>query len=107
MLWLPLDQLPDRAAQLEFLLAELGRRRMTNILVEGGGRLLGSLFDLNAIDEVHVFVAPKLVGGINAVSPIAGVGLADMAAAWRLATANWQNVDGDLYMSGRVDRSVG
>ena len=51
------------AARLDALLAELGRRRLTNVLVEGGGRLLGSLLDARAIDEVHVFIAPKLVGG--------------------------------------------
>ena len=49
--------------RLESLLDELGKRRMTNVLVEGGGRLLGSLFDARLVDEVHVFIAPKLVGG--------------------------------------------
>ena len=51
------------AARLDALLAELGRRQMTNVLVEGGGRVLGSLLDARQIDEVHVFIAPKLVGG--------------------------------------------
>ncbi|MCH7946042.1 MAG: dihydrofolate reductase family protein, partial [Armatimonadetes bacterium] len=49
--------------RLESLLVELGRRRMTNILVEGGSRLLGSLLDARLIDEVHLFIAPKIVGG--------------------------------------------
>ncbi|HEY3967178.1 MAG TPA: bifunctional diaminohydroxyphosphoribosylaminopyrimidine deaminase/5-amino-6-(5-phosphoribosylamino)uracil reductase RibD, partial [Planctomycetaceae bacterium] len=44
------------------LLAELGRRRMTNVLVEGGGEILGAFFDAQFIDEVHVFIAPKLLG---------------------------------------------
>ena len=54
------------AARLDALLAELGRRRLTNVLVEGGSRLLGSLFDARQIDEVHVFIAPKLCGGESA-----------------------------------------
>jgi diaminohydroxyphosphoribosylaminopyrimidine deaminase / 5-amino-6-(5-phosphoribosylamino)uracil reductase len=41
------------------LLDELGRRRMTNLLVEGGAQVLGSLFDAELIDEVHVFVSPR------------------------------------------------
>ena len=49
----------DRAARLEQLLEELGRRQMTNVLVEGGGQLLGSLFDARAVDEVHVFLASQ------------------------------------------------
>ena len=62
------------AERLVGLLAELGKRRMTNVLVEGGGELLGGLWDLDLIDEVHVFVAPKLVGGREAISPLLGTG---------------------------------
>ena len=64
------------AARLDALLAELGRRRLTNVLVEGGGRLLGSLLDARQIDEVHVFIAPKLLGGAAARTAIAGEGIA-------------------------------
>ena len=60
------------ADRLRELLLELGRRQMTNVLVEGGGKLLGSLFDAGLVDEVHVFVAPKLVGGQAAPTPLAG-----------------------------------
>ena len=45
----------DHRARLDFLLAELGRRRMTNVLIEGGGEVLGSLLDLDQIDEVSCF----------------------------------------------------
>ena len=75
------------AARLGALLNELGTRRLTNVLVEGGGQLLGSLFDARAIDEVHVFITPKLVGGASAPSPIAGAGDCrdDSVAATRVA----------------------
>ena len=66
------------AARLDALLAELGRRHMTNVLVEGGGRVLGSLLDARHVDEVHVFLAPKLVGGAAAASPVAGQGAAEL-----------------------------
>ena len=36
---------------------------LTNVLVEGGSKLLGTLFDMRAVDEVHVFIAPKVAGG--------------------------------------------
>jgi diaminohydroxyphosphoribosylaminopyrimidine deaminase/5-amino-6-(5-phosphoribosylamino)uracil reductase len=39
--------------------AELGQRRMTNVLIEGGSELLGAFFDQRLIDEAHVFVAPE------------------------------------------------
>jgi len=96
----PGDSADDR---LVALLAELGRRRMTNVLVEGGARLLGSLFDGHLIDEVHVFVAPVLIGGDAAASPLAGRGIDQMAEALRLARPRVETVESDVYISGRLD----
>lgn len=93
--------------RLNQLLAELGRRRMTNVLVEGGGRLLGTLLDIGQIDEVHVFVAPKLLGGETARSPIDGDGIAQVAEALPIRSPRWQQVGGDLYLSGRLAPSPG
>ncbi len=95
------------AGRLDELLAELGRRRMTNILVEGGGQLLGTLLDANQIDEVHVFVAPKVIGGQNARSPIDGEGLAEIAHAFELDNPQWQQSGTDLYLTGRMARRAG
>lgn len=94
----------DRAARLDALLAELGRRRLTNVLVEGGGRLLGSLFDAGQVDEVHAFIAPRLIGGADAPTPIAGVGLAEMSQALVLDDPVVCQVGSDVYVSGRVCR---
>jgi len=93
---------PSRAARLGQLLDELGRRRFTNILVEGGGALLGALFDLQEVDEVHTFIAPKLIGGAKAASPLAGDGLAKMAEARRLDDVEIRQLGDDVYVSGRV-----
>jgi diaminohydroxyphosphoribosylaminopyrimidine deaminase/5-amino-6-(5-phosphoribosylamino)uracil reductase len=95
----------DHAARLDALLVELGRRRLTNVLVEGGGRLLGSLFDAGQVDEVHAFIAPKLVGGAEAPTAIAGVGLAEMTQAVMLDEPVISQVGSDVYVSGRVHRN--
>jgi diaminohydroxyphosphoribosylaminopyrimidine deaminase/5-amino-6-(5-phosphoribosylamino)uracil reductase len=92
----------SHAGRLEALLDELGRRRMTNILVEGGSKLLGTFFDLHAVDEVHVFIAPKLAGGAEAPSPIAGAGVDRMTDALRLAGIAIEELDGDTYIHGRL-----
>lgn len=93
---------PDAGERLETLLDELGRRRMTNVLVEGGAKLLGSCFDRRLIDEVHVFIAAKIAGGANAPSPLGGKGIERMDEALRLDEVVWQSLDGDLYLAGRV-----
>jgi diaminohydroxyphosphoribosylaminopyrimidine deaminase/5-amino-6-(5-phosphoribosylamino)uracil reductase len=90
------------ADRMTALLNELGRRRMTNVLVEGGGKVLGTLFDMNAIDEVHVFIAPKLAGGVSAASPVGGYGVERMARALRLADIAIEELDGDVHISGRL-----
>lgn len=90
--------------RLAALLDQLGRRKMTNLLIEGGSQLLGSLFDLGQIDEVHAFVAPKLVGGAGAPSPLGGAGLAAMSEALKLDAAEIVPCGGDVYMHGRVCR---
>src|SRR5439155_23518213 len=79
-------------------LDELGRRRMTNVLVEGGAAVLGSFLDARAIDEVHVFLAPRLVGGAAARAAVAGQGVERIAEALRLLEWTVGQLDGDVYI---------
>jgi diaminohydroxyphosphoribosylaminopyrimidine deaminase/5-amino-6-(5-phosphoribosylamino)uracil reductase len=95
---------PTAQARLEMLFDELGRRRMTNLLVEGGGRLLGSLFDARLIDEAHVFIAPKLAGGGEAPGPIAGRGVETISAALTLEDIAVRQIASDIYLHGRIVR---
>jgi diaminohydroxyphosphoribosylaminopyrimidine deaminase/5-amino-6-(5-phosphoribosylamino)uracil reductase len=88
--------------EIPALLAELGRRRMTNILVEGGAEVLGSFLDAGAIDEVHVFIAPRLAGGVHATPPVGGRGVDRIADALGLVDWTIEPVDGDCYIHGRV-----
>ena len=90
--------------RLASLLDELGRRRMTNVLVEGGSRLLGTMFDMGAVDEVHIFIAPKLAGGAAAPGPVGGEGVERMSSALKLADITIEELDGDVYVHGRVGK---
>ena len=92
------------AERLTSLLEELGRRKMTNILVEGGSKLLGSLRDLDQIDEVHAFIAPKLLGQSDAMPPISGAGSQNLDLSTRLADLQISQVGEDAYLFGRVLR---
>ena len=58
------------------VLDRLGERQMTNVLVEGGGALLGDFFDQGLADEVHVYIAPRLIGGRQAIGALHGRGVA-------------------------------
>ncbi|QDT94426.1 bifunctional diaminohydroxyphosphoribosylaminopyrimidine deaminase/5-amino-6-(5-phosphoribosylamino)uracil reductase RibD [Gimesia algae] len=102
-------QIPNTAGEIEsqpdlrLCMQELARREMTNILIEGGGSLLGSCFDQRLIDEVHVFIAPKIIGGAEAVTPIAGRGLDMIPELHNLREYQVQQLDSDLYVCGRLE----
>lgn len=87
---------------LDDLLAELGRRRMTNVLVEGGAGLIGSFLDANAADEVHAFIAPAIIGGDAAPSPVGGRGFERIADIAKLVDPATRIVGRDVYINGRL-----
>lgn len=84
------------------LLSELSRRRMTNVLVEGGSAVLGSFLDGGFVDEVHAFIAPMLAGGSAAPSAIGGGGVARIAESLPLMNCTCEPVEGDYYIHGTV-----
>jgi diaminohydroxyphosphoribosylaminopyrimidine deaminase / 5-amino-6-(5-phosphoribosylamino)uracil reductase len=92
----------DHPSTVLCLLDELGRRRMTNILVEGGSALLGSFRDAAAIDEVHVFLAPCLIGGAAGLTAIGGRGVEKVADALPLSEWTIDQLDTDLLLHGKI-----
>jgi diaminohydroxyphosphoribosylaminopyrimidine deaminase/5-amino-6-(5-phosphoribosylamino)uracil reductase len=77
---------------------------MTNLLVEGGSDVLGSFLDIRAIDEVHIDIAPLLIGGAQAKSSIGGLGVEAVAQALRLQSWQIDTNDGDIHVHGWVNR---
>jgi len=89
---------------LPVLLDELGRRRFTNLLVEGGSTVLGSFCDAGALDRVHVFVAPRLLGGAHAVPAIGGQGAALALDGLPIEAWSFEAMEGDLLIHGLVGK---
>jgi diaminohydroxyphosphoribosylaminopyrimidine deaminase/5-amino-6-(5-phosphoribosylamino)uracil reductase len=82
------------------LLEELGRRGMTNVLLEGGGLVLGSFLDAGEVDEVDAFIAPIVEGGDHTRTPARGRGVPRMTDAARLDRVRHETIDGDLMVHG-------
>jgi diaminohydroxyphosphoribosylaminopyrimidine deaminase/5-amino-6-(5-phosphoribosylamino)uracil reductase len=91
---------PNGRVDLAALLQELGRRGLLSTLAEAGGTLLAALLERGLIDEVAAFVAPKLVGGRSAPTPIGGHGVEDMAAAIELDDVSYERVGPDVLVKG-------
>ncbi|MFM8497443.1 MAG: bifunctional diaminohydroxyphosphoribosylaminopyrimidine deaminase/5-amino-6-(5-phosphoribosylamino)uracil reductase RibD [Planctomycetia bacterium] len=95
------SDLADRDARLRALLAHLGTRRLTNLLVEGGPHLLASFAAIAAIDEVWAFVAPKLLSG--AITPaITGHSTAASALGGSIDIEEITHPGGDILIRGLV-----
>ena len=78
---------------------------MTNLLVEGGGRVLGAFLDAGQIDAVEVFLAPIIEGGSHPFGPARGDGVATMAEALRLENPEFSVLDGDVLVRGTLPRA--
>src|SRR5260370_434525 len=66
------------------VLKELGARSIQSVLVEGGARITGNFVDAKLINKATFFVAPKIVGGREAPSAVAGAGIDRMADALQI-----------------------
>lgn len=90
---------------LNLVMTELGRRGCTNILTEAGSGVLGSLFDSSLIDQVHIFIAPRIVGGSSARAAIGGQGLERIPNIPNVKNIRHTSVGDDMLIEGDVDRS--
>jgi len=88
---------------LRNLLEFLGKRHFTNVLIEGGGEVIASAFEDCVVDRVFAFIAPKIIGGREAVSPVEGIGVEEMPRAVRLRDMRVRKIGTDLLMEGLVE----
>jgi diaminohydroxyphosphoribosylaminopyrimidine deaminase / 5-amino-6-(5-phosphoribosylamino)uracil reductase len=91
----------ESGIEIPELLKELGKRRISNLLVEGGGRVLGSFMESGFADELHFFYAPKILAdpaGISMLSGVPRVKIADAVPVYGLKTRKFGE---DLLVSGR------
>ncbi len=86
------------------LVQSLGDRGCLELLVEGGGILLGAFFDANLVDRVQAVVAPMIVGGAAAPVAVAGLGVERMADAFRLEAPAVRMLGRDVLVEGRIRR---
>ncbi|CAO0820162.1 Diaminohydroxyphosphoribosylaminopyrimidine deaminase / 5-amino-6-(5-phosphoribosylamino)uracil reductase [Desulfarculales bacterium] len=102
---LPLPAAPD-GVELKALLADLHRRGVTSILLEGGAGLAWGFVAAGLVDEVMYFLAPKLVGGAFSPGMIGGAGFEKMAQALALGPVTVKKFGEDLCLCAKVLRQL-
>jgi diaminohydroxyphosphoribosylaminopyrimidine deaminase/5-amino-6-(5-phosphoribosylamino)uracil reductase len=90
----------ERERRLADALAELGRRQITSLLVEGGAELAGSLLAAGEVDQLRIFIAPIILG---AGTPLAvGAGFDRVADATEPLSLDWERSGEDMLASARL-----
>jgi diaminohydroxyphosphoribosylaminopyrimidine deaminase/5-amino-6-(5-phosphoribosylamino)uracil reductase len=92
----------DGRVDLEGLMTVLGKREVTSVLVEGGGALVGALFDKGLVDKVIAFVAPLIIGGLEAKTAVAGRGVDKIKDSLKLEPVTVERFGEDIMVSGYV-----
>lgn len=106
VLMLPGDS--DGQVDVARLLEHLGKEGVVDLIVEGGGALLGSLFDAGLVDKVTAYIAPTIIGGSAAPSPVGGRGAEDISQVLRLTRTKVEILGDDVLITGyptQPDRS--
>ena len=92
----------DCRVDLEALLRQLAERGIDSVLLEGGGALNESFLRAGLVDEVCAFIAPKLIGGEGAKTPVEGRGIARMNDAIAVRDVVVEKVGEDLLVRGKI-----
>jgi diaminohydroxyphosphoribosylaminopyrimidine deaminase/5-amino-6-(5-phosphoribosylamino)uracil reductase len=82
------------------LLKALGQRQITTVMIEGGSKLLGYVFDHKLVDKVLAFVAPIIIGGEEAKTAVSGRGVEKVADALQLKDIKIEKFDAEFLVSG-------
>jgi diaminohydroxyphosphoribosylaminopyrimidine deaminase/5-amino-6-(5-phosphoribosylamino)uracil reductase len=86
---------------LASVLKDLGKRRITSVLIEGGGEVLGEALDKRLIDKVQIYLGPILTGGPVVAFP--GEGVEKTADALRLRDIEYEQIGQTVSLRGYPD----
>jgi len=92
----------DRKVNLKELLKRLGGLEITSLLVEGGGRINASFLENGLVNKVLFFVAPKIIGGEKATTPVEGGGIERIKDAIKLKNISIKRFEEDVLIEGYV-----
>lgn len=96
---------PQDAAAWQELLLEMGSRKITALLIEGGGELAAAAIQNKVVDEVEFHIAPKILTGRNSRSVVGGANPAQLAEAFELEKLSVKRAGNDLIVNGKVIQS--
>lgn len=98
--------LGDGGLSLPTLIDELGRRQITSVLIEGGGKLATSALQERIVDKLVLMLAPVLIGGQKAPTLLQGDGVEKLTEALRVKHLTVERIGDDLVLEGYLTDPV-
>lgn len=97
---------PDENGQVPIkqLVKKLGELGIDSVLVEGGSTMAYSFLEADCVDKVLSYIAPKIVGGASAKTPIGGDGRKELEKAWQLEDCSVTPIGCDFLISGYIKK---
>ena len=100
--------LPEREGHVDLaaLMERLGAQGIDSVILEGGGTLNWAALEQGIVHKVQAYLAPKLLGGRDAKSPVEGLGVATPAQGIPLKHTTVTRLGADLLLESEVDVDV-
>lgn len=98
---------PEGHVDLAKLMDELYELEIDSVLLEGGGGLNAAALNSGIVDKVMFFIAPKIIGGRDAKTPVEGAGIQFMKDAIKLKNINVCRSEDDILVEGYIDYKIG
>ena len=94
--------LPSQSGRVSLpaLMRELGKRGITSLLVEGGAEINAAMLRGKLVQRVRLYMAPALLGGIDAKGMVGGKSPGRLAAALKVRNVVTRSVGGDIVVEG-------
>lgn len=92
----------EKHLDLKVLMRILGEKKIDSILIEGGGCFNDSAMRAGIVKEVKAFVAPKIFGGKNAVSPVSGEGIEKIDDVKKMTLTKVTQIEEDVLLEYEV-----
>jgi diaminohydroxyphosphoribosylaminopyrimidine deaminase / 5-amino-6-(5-phosphoribosylamino)uracil reductase len=86
---------------LALAMADLDRREVVDLLVEGGATLAGAMVDAGLFDRVMLYIAARVIGGDEAPGPLKGRGVDQLAATAAMEFTDIERLGTDLVLTAR------
>jgi diaminohydroxyphosphoribosylaminopyrimidine deaminase/5-amino-6-(5-phosphoribosylamino)uracil reductase len=96
--------LKDNRVDLDYLINTLGERSIDSLLIEGGGTVNFSFLKERLVDKIYSFIAPKIIGGREALTPVEGDGFDTIDEGIELKDVSVQDYYGDVLIEAYVKK---